>query len=66
MIITPPAPTVPGDPSQAHTGAHQQAVGNVAGISQEEWADLASAALGPTSITGPFEKVHVFWLAGMS
>ena len=40
--------------------------GNVAGISQEEWVDLVSAETGPASITGPFEKVHVFWLAGMS
>ena len=44
--------------------AHQ--VGNVAGISQEAWADLVAARTGPATKFGPFEAVHVFWLAGMS
>jgi hydrogenase small subunit len=44
--------------------AHQ--VGNVAGVSQEQWADLVAARTGPATKIGPFESVHVFWLAGMS
>ncbi len=40
--------------------------GNVAGISQEEWATQFAAQAGPATRIGPFEKVHVFWLAGMS
>jgi hydrogenase small subunit len=66
VTITTPAPTPPGGPAAAPTEAHVQETGNVAGISQEQWVDLASEALGPASITRPFEKVHVFWLAGMS
>jgi hydrogenase small subunit len=67
MTVTPPPnPTAPVDPASTRPALHEQAAGNVAGISQEEWVDLASEALGPSSITGPFEKVHVFWLAGMS
>src|SRR5437762_2621239 len=45
---------------------HASEVGNVAGISQEKWVGLIAAQTGPPTITGPFEKVHVFWLAGMS
>lgn len=41
-------------------------VGNVAGISQEQWATQFAAQAGPATRMGPFEKVHVFWLAGMS
>jgi hydrogenase small subunit len=40
--------------------------GNVAGISQEEWATQFAAQAGPATRMGPFESVHVFWLAGMS
>jgi hydrogenase small subunit len=40
--------------------------GNVAGISQEEWATQFAAQSGPATRLGPFESVHVFWLAGMS
>jgi hydrogenase small subunit len=40
--------------------------GNVAGISQEEWATQFAAQTGPATRMGPFESVHVFWLAGMS
>jgi hydrogenase small subunit len=40
--------------------------GNVAGISQEEWATRFAAQAGPATRMGPFESVHVFWLAGMS
>lgn len=40
--------------------------GNVAGISQEEWATQFAAQSGPATRMGPFESVHVFWLAGMS
>ena len=64
MIAQPPEqPTVPHEPPPAR---HPSEVGNVAGISQEEWVDLVAAQTGPATITGPFEKVHVFWLAGMS
>src|SRR5215212_4079228 len=41
-------------------------VGNVAGASLEEVATALSAQGGPATRLGPFEKVHVFWLAGMS
>lgn len=41
-------------------------VGNVAGISQEAWATIVAAGAGPRTKIGPFERVHVFWLAGMS
>ncbi|MDQ3128246.1 MAG: hydrogenase expression protein HypE [Chloroflexota bacterium] len=41
-------------------------VGNVAGISQEEWATAVAAKAGPRTKIGAFEQVHVFWLAGMS
>jgi hydrogenase small subunit len=40
--------------------------GNVAGVSQEEWATQFAAQTGPATRLGPFESVHVFWLAGMS
>ena len=40
--------------------------GNVAGVSQEEWATQFAAQSGPATRLGPFESVHVFWLAGMS
>jgi hydrogenase small subunit len=42
--------------------------GNVAGISQEDYARLLNAQAGGETATrlGPFERVHVFWLAGMS
>lgn len=62
MTVTPTTPAPPiGQPDR-----HHQAAGDVAGISQEAWVDLVSAETGPATITGPFEKVHVFWLAGMS
>jgi hydrogenase small subunit len=57
---------VPAGPAPARPERHRQEAGNVAGISQEEWVDLVAARTGPASITGPFEKVHAFWLAGMS
>jgi len=41
-------------------------VGNVAGISQEAWATIVAAGGGPRTKIGPFDRVHVFWLAGMS
>ncbi len=40
--------------------------GNVAGASQQEWADAIAAKAGPATKLGPLEAVHVFWLAGMS
>jgi hydrogenase small subunit len=40
--------------------------GNVAGVSQEQWATQFAAQVGPATRLGPFESVHVFWLAGMS
>jgi hydrogenase small subunit len=40
--------------------------GNVAGISQEQWATRFAAQAGPATRIGPFDSVHVFWLAGMS
>src|ERR671937_526248 len=40
--------------------------GNVAGASMEDVATAISASIGPPTRLGPFEKVHVFWLAGMS
>src|SRR5579859_4477952 len=40
--------------------------GNVAGISQEQWANSIAAKTGAATKLGPFESVHVFWLAGMS
>jgi hydrogenase small subunit len=40
--------------------------GNVAGISQEHWASQYAAQTGPATRIGPFQSVHVFWLAGMS
>src|ERR1700738_4458092 len=40
--------------------------GNVAGVSQEQWATQFAAQSGPATRLGPFESVHVFWLAGMS
>ena len=49
MTITTPAPTPSGGPAAASTEDHFQATGNVAGISQEQWVDLASEALGPAS-----------------
>jgi len=66
VTITAPPPTTAPGPPPALPVRHEGRAGNVAGISQEEWVDLASAALGPASLDGPFEKVHVFWLAGMS
>ena len=41
-------------------------VGNVAGISQEQWATIVAGKAGPATKLGPFDQVHVFWLAGMS
>src|SRR5918911_3372658 len=52
MVVAPPTPT-----PQA---------GNVAGASMEDVATAISASIGPSTKLGPFEKVHVFWLAGMS
>ncbi|MBI4507454.1 MAG: hydrogenase expression protein HypE, partial [Chloroflexi bacterium] len=40
--------------------------GNVAGVSQEEWATFVAARTGAPTKLGPFDKVHVFWLSGMS
>ena len=40
--------------------------GNVAGASMEDVATAIAAQAGPATRLGPFEKVHVFWLAGMS
>ena len=45
---------------------HMSQVGNVAGISQQEWATAVAARTGPRTKIGAFEEVHVFWLAGMS
>ncbi|MDQ3096552.1 MAG: hydrogenase expression protein HypE [Chloroflexota bacterium] len=44
---------------------HWEETGNVAGASQEEYVRAAIAPRGTTKL-GPFERVHVFWLAGMS
>jgi hydrogenase small subunit len=67
VTVTVPAPTTtPTEPAVAAPVRHQQQAGNVAGISQEQWVELISEQSGPASITGPFEKVHAFWLAGMS
>jgi len=46
------------------TGTPQ--AGNVAGISQEQWATQFAEQSGPATRLGPFKSVHVFWLAGMS
>ncbi len=60
MAITPTElPELPPMP-------HMTQVGNVAGISQEEWATSVAAKVGPRTKIGAFEQVHVFWLAGMS
>src|SRR6266704_352879 len=40
--------------------------GNVAGASMEDVATAIAARGGPATRLGPFESVHVFWLAGMS
>ena len=45
---------------------HMSQVGNVAGISQQQWATAVADAAGPRTKIGAFERVHVFWLAGMS
>ncbi len=45
---------------------HMSQVGNVAGMSQQEWATAVAAKAGPRTKIGAFERVHVFWLAGMS
>jgi hydrogenase small subunit len=45
---------------------HISQAGNVAGASMEEVAAAIEAQAGPATKLGPFEKVHVFWLAGMS
>ena len=45
---------------------HMSQVGNVAGISQEDWATAVAAKAGPRTKIGAFEQVHVFWQAGMS
>jgi hydrogenase small subunit len=65
VTVTPKQPHPSPMPGPPGGHGHSEA-GNVAGISQETWVEIQSAALGPSSITGPFEKVHVFWLAGMS
>lgn len=57
MVMTEAAPTAM---------PHMSQVGNVAGISQQEWATAVAAASGPRTKIGAFESVHVFWLAGMS
>lgn len=57
--------TAPPSPAGRTNGQVDQA-GNVAGVSTEQWADLVAARTGPATRLGPFEKVHVFWLAGMS
>ncbi|CAN5197769.1 hydrogenase expression protein HypE [soil metagenome] len=49
-----------------HAPPYEQ-TGNVAGVSQEQWVDLQLEPRGaPTELGGPFTRVHVFWLAGMS
>jgi hydrogenase small subunit len=65
-ITAPPPTTTPTEPVPTRPEHHRQEAGNVAGISQEQWVDVLSEQTGPSSITGPFEKVHAFWLAGMS
>jgi len=41
--------------------------GNIAGATAEEWVRAAIKPRGaPSLMGGPFERVHVFWLAGMS
>ena len=40
--------------------------GNVAGALQEAYVRAAIAPRGAPTKLGPFERVHVFWLAGMS
>ena len=46
---------------------HEQ-TGNVAGATAEQWvrAQLDAKRGAPSLLGGPFERVHVFWLAGMS
>ena len=54
--------------SERYTGGnapHWEETGNVAGASQEQYVRAAIAPRGITPL-GPFERVHVFWLAGMS
>ena len=53
------------EPIPTNGQQHRNQVGNVAGVSQEEWVSLTARQEAP-SLKGPFEKVHAFWLAGMS
>lgn len=46
-------------------GAMSQ-VGNVAGVTMETYAVQYARQVGRATRLGPFEQVHVFWLAGMS
>jgi hydrogenase small subunit len=41
-------------------------VGNVAGVTTDEYAVQYARLVGRGTPLGPFEQVHVFWLAGMS
>lgn len=50
----------------AEAGPTLSQAGNVAGASMEDVATAINRSAGPTTKLGPFEKVHVFWLAGMS
>lgn len=43
-----------------------QNVGLVAGVTMEQWADGLAESRGPVTRLGPVDKVHVFWLAGLS
>lgn len=53
--------------TDGHSAPAFEQTGNVAGASQEQWARAAIEPRGkPTSLGGAFERVHVFWLAGMS
>lgn len=59
---------VPGQTwSDGLTAPPFEQTGNVAGASQEQYVRAAIEGRGkPTQFTGAFERVHVFWLAGMS
>ena len=61
---------IPATPTRyegLHAPAYEQ-TGNVAGATAEQWIrSQVDAKRGAASLMGgPFERVHVFWLAGMS